>query len=424
MKKQIILSLIVLNAFFGTQHIAYGQDKKNEIAIHESIRLETDKIFDKLVEIRRDFHKYPELSGEEKRTQEVIKKHLLDLGLQVETDIYGYGIVGILKGDKEGKNIAWRADIDALPDSFPDNVEFRSVTKGVKHACGHDVHTTIALGIAEVLAKNKNALHGTAYFIFQPAEETFEGAKAMVENGLFTKFNIDEVYGLHVTPAAVGQILVKPNEMYAYQKVVRVELKNTLSEEAAKELATEIRNSLVRTIDGSKPWEIHSVIDPEIGLMNPNTIFKDYLIAGDFGIYTENDKLYMDVQLFETDSAKLKSIIPAIEKVIEDQNYSSQLLSVSFISGNPIVINNPALTSVSINVLDSIYGKGLIVVSYGQMPFSNDDFAYFQQKIPGVYFFLGAGAHAMPHAPDFGIDEECIRTSVSAFSSLIFERLK
>lgn len=432
MKKQIVLSLIVLNLFFGIQNIAYGQDKKSEIVIHESIRLETDKIFDKLVEIRRDFHKYPELSSEEKRTQEVIKKHLLDLGLQVETDIYGYGIVGILEGEKKGKNIAWRADMDALPDDFPDNVDFKSMKKGVKHSCGHDVHMTIALGIAEVLAKNKNSLQGTVYFIFQPEEETFGGAKGMLENKFFTKFNIDEIYGLHVIPASVGQIMVKPNEMYAYQKEVRIELKNTLpeEEEKVKELATKIRNSLVRADDGSKPWELQSLVDPEIGLANPNTIFKDFLIAEEnFRIYSENDKLHIDAQLFETDSTRLKNIIPAIKQVIKDQSYSSQLLSVSYIRGNPIVINDPKLTNSSVDVLDSIYGKGIVTACYGQVPYSNDDFAYFQQKIPGVYFFLGGsnfekGIIAMPHSPNFGVDEECIRIGVRAFSSLIFERLK
>ena len=430
MNKQIVLSLIVLNLFSYMQNSVYGQDKKSETVIHESIRLETDKIFDKLVEIRRDLHQYPEIAGEEKRIQEVIKQRLLDLGLRVETGIYGYGIVGILKGAKEGKNIAWRADIDALPDDSPDNVDFKSTIKGAKHSCGHDVHATIALGIAEVLAKHKNSLQGTVYFIFQPEEETFAGAKGMLENGLLAKFKIDEIYGLHVTPAPVGLILVKPDEMYAYQKGVRIELENTLSEEDVKELATKIRGSLVRTNDESKPMEMQLLINPEVGITNPNTIFKDYLIAEEnFRIHAENDKLYMDAQLYETDSVRLKNIIPTIKQVIKDQNYSSRLTSVSYIAENPIVINDPQLTTGSINALDNIYGKGFITPIYGQVPYSNDDFAYFQQKIPGVYFFLGAsnfekGIIAMMHAPYFGVDEECVRIGVKAFSSLIVERLK
>lgn len=430
MKKQVVLSLIVLNIFFCTQNIAYGQDKKSKTLIHESIQLETDKIFEKLVEIRRDLHKYPEVSSEEKRTQEVIKRYLQDLGLQVETDIYGYAIVGILEGDKKGKKIAWRADMDALPDDSPDNVDFKSIIQGAKHSCGHDVHLAIALGIAEVLSKNKNSLQGTVYFIFQPEEETFKGAKGMLDNKFLSKFEIDEIYGLHVIPLQVGQIMVKPNEMYAYQKEVRIELKNTLSQKETKELATKIRNSLVRVKDGSKPWELQSLVDPEIGLASPNSIFKDFLIAEEnFRIHSENDKIQIDAQLYETDSTRLQNIIPIIKQVIKDQNYSSQLLSVSFIRGNPIVINNPKLTNASIDILSDIYGKQIIAMCYGQVPYSNDDFAYFQQKVPGVYFFLGGsnfekGIISMPHSPNYGVDEECIRIGVKAFSSLIFERLQ
>lgn len=428
MRGQIALSVIILNIFFCV-HTAYGQDKESEIIIHESIRFYADKIFDKLVEIRRDFHRYPEVSGEEKRTQEVIKKHLLDLGLQVETDIYGYGLVGILEGGKKGKKVAWRADMDALPDDSPDNVDFRSMTNGVKHSCGHDVHMTIALGIAEVLAKNKSSLHGTVYFIFQPEEEIFTGAKGMLENNLLTRFTIDEIYGLHVTPASVGQILVKPDEMYAYQQVVRIELKNTLSDDEVTELSTKIRHSLVRESNGGKPLEMQTLIDPEIGLTNPNTIFKDFSIVEEFRISVEDDKLHIDIQMFDTDLKRFKNIIPAIKQTIKDNNYSSQLISVLTISGNPIVVNNSKLTDSAINVLDNIYGKGFVTAIYGQVPYSNDDFAYYQQKIPGVYFFLGAsdfqkGIIAMMHAPYFGVDEECIRTGVKAFSSLIVERLK
>jgi len=429
-KSRIQASDVITEDVNWIKNIANVQDQKSGITIHESIQLETDKIFEKLVQIRREFHKYPEISGEEKRTQEVIKNHLLDLGLLVETDIYGYSIVGVLEGGKDGKNIAWRTDIDALPDESPDNVYFSSLTKGAKHSCGHDVHMAIALGIAEILSKNRDSLHGVVYFIFQPEEETFEGAKGMLDNNLLAKFKIDEIYGLHVTPAPVGLIMVKPNEMYAYPKRVRIELKNTLSDGEVKNLATKIRNSLVRTNDGRNSLDMSSLVDFEIGLTNPNTVFKDYLITEEnVGTYSINDKSYIDIQMYETDSARLKNIIPAIKQVIKDQNYISKLLSVSYISENPIVTNNPKLTNNSINILNNIYGKGFVTSIYGQVPYSNDDFAYFQQKIPGVYFFLGAsnfekGIIAMMHAPYFRVDEECIRIGVKGFSSLIVERLK
>lgn len=429
MKKQILLSLFIANIFFCSQNIVYGQQKRNEIVVHESIRLETDKIFDRLVQVRRDFHENPELAGKEKRTQEGIKKYLLGLGLQVETDIYGYGVVGILKGAKKGKKIAWRADIDALPHDFPDKVDFKSKVKGIQHGCGHDIHMAIALGIAEVLAKNKKSLHGTVYFIFQPEEETFVGAKSMIEVLLLSKIKPDEIYGLHVTALPVGQIMVKSNEIFTYQRRIQIELKNNLANDEVIGLTKKIQSSLFRTQPGSKPWEIQFMVDPKIGLANPNTIFKDYLIDENFSNYSKNDTLFIEANLYETNLANLKNIIPTIKQTIETNGYKEQLFSVSFIRENPTVMNDPQLTGISVKILDNIYGKGFVTTDYGQVPFFNDDFAYFQQKINGVYFLLGGsnfekGIIAMNHAPNFGVDEECIKTGVRTFSSLIFEGLK
>lgn len=370
------------------------------------------------------------MAGKEKQTQEFIKKYLLDLGLQVETDIYGYGVVGILKGAKKGKHIAWRADMDALPNDFPDDVAFKSVVKGVQQGCGHDVHMAIALGIAEVLAKNRKSLKGTVYFIFQPEEETFVGAKSMIDKGLLSRITPEEIYGLHVTAFQAGQVMVKSNELFAYQKRVRIKLKDELSKEAAKELSKKINQAVSRVSADSKPWELQHIIDPKLGLMNSNTIFKDYLIMDqNFNISSENGALLLQAYLYETSLSNLESIIPKIKSVIESNGYKEMLLSVSYIQENPTVVNDEKLTVLASKTLDDIYGKGFVVMDYGQVPFFNDDFAYYQQKILGVYFLLGGsnfekGMVAMNHAPNFKVDEECIRTGIKSFSSLIFERLK
>ena len=427
MKKQLLLFIILA---VGQQNLLIGQQIKKKPTTQEFVKLKTDKIFDKLVNIRRSFHENPELAGKEKQTQETIKRYLLDLGLQVETDIYGYGIVGILKGGKKGKRIGWRADMDALPNDFPDKTDFKSKTKGVQHGCGHDVHMAIALGIAEIFAKNKKSVKGTVYFIFQPEEETFTGAKNMVNSGLLSKIKLNEIYGLHVTALPVGQIMVKPNEMFAYQKKIRIKLKSKLSAEKVNDLTQNIRSFLSRANNNSKPWEIHNIGDPKSGLMNPGTIFADYLIMDDkFNTYSKNNEFFLEAYLYETESSNLKEIIPKIERLIAGSTYKDQLISVSFIQENPTVNNDKKLTDIAVKTLDNIYGKGFITANYGQVPFFNDDFAYFQQKVPGVYFFLGGsntekGIFAMNHAPNFEVDEECIRKGVSSFSNLIFERLK
>lgn len=422
------ISLLLLTITFGCLQVS-AQQNTNGIN-PELVKMETDKIFEKLVQIRRDLHKNPELAGKEKRTQEVLKKYLLDLGLQVQTDSYGYGVIGILKGAKKGKSIAWRADMDALANDFPDNVDFKSTVKGVQHGCGHDVHMAIALGIAEVLAKNRKTLQGTVYFIFQPEEESFTGARGMVENRLFSKINPSEIYGLHITPFPVGQIMVKANEMYAYQKGVRIQFKSNLPKETLKELASKISSTITRTTNNSRPWELQHALDPKDGLANPNTIFKDYLLMdGNFVDYSKNNTQFLEFDVYETDKSRLVDIIPAIKKVIESQGLSSQLTSVTFFKENPTINNDSKLTDIAVNTLDKIYGKGTVTVDYGQVPFSNDDFSYFQQKVPGVYFFLGGsnfekGMIAMIHAPNFMVDEECIRTGVRTFTSLLVNRLQ
>jgi len=382
-----------------------------QTGMHNLIRSETDSIYDKLVRIRRDLHANPELAGNEIHTAEFIKQYLINLGLEVETNIYGHSLVGILKGSKPGKQIAWRAEMDALPNNFRDDVPFKSIIKGVQHGCGHDVHMAIALGIAEILSKHRASFAGTIYFIFQSEEETFQGAKGMIDHGLFSKIHPDEMYALHVTALPVGKIMVKPNEMFACQKRVRIQLQKG----DAKEVETKIYNSLSRSQANSQPWEIQQVSDPSKGLMNPNTQFKDYLFMDPhFNTYSQHDSLVLETYLYETNQTNLPGIIPRIKQLVGGD--------VSFIQENPTVMNDNKLTNSAVNTLQRIYGKDVTAPDYGQVPYFNDDFAYFQQKVPGVYFFLG-GTNVLNHAPGFKVDEESIRVGVRSFSSLIIERL-
>jgi metal-dependent amidase/aminoacylase/carboxypeptidase family protein len=427
MKKTFTILLSFITLFADAQS---GAAKKlHQKSVAALFEIETDKIFDRLVTIRRSLHQHPELAGKEIQTQQVIKQYLMSLGMEVDTTIYGYGVVGILKGKKRGKKIAWRADMDALPNDFPDNVDFKSTEKGVQHGCGHDVHLTIALGIAEILSKHRDKLKGTVYFIFQPEEETFVGAKKMIDNGLFSRIKPDELYGLHVTALPVGQIMVKQNELFAHQRGIRIALKNALSKEAITALTQKIAMAVSRIPNGSKPWEVQSILDPTIGLANPNTIFKDYcFVGGDFINYTKQDTVFLEADVYETNQSNLANIISNIRQTILTQNNGEQLLGVSFFKENPTVINDPQLTTNAVKVFEQLYGKGSIASAYGQVPFFNDDFAFYQQKTPGVYFFFGGsnfekGIVAMNHAPNFMVDESCIKIGVRSFAAFIFNQL-
>ncbi|WP_338814586.1 amidohydrolase [Bernardetia sp. Wsw4-3y2] len=421
LKKHLIVSFLLFSILISCK----SSDEEN---VHQKIEHQTNEIFDSLVKIRRDFHEYPELAGNEKRTSKIIAEYLSNLGLEVKTGFAGHGVIGILRGGKEGKNIAWRADMDALPNDMLDGVPYKSKIEGVQHGCGHDVHMAIGLGIAEVLAKNKESIKGTLYFIFQPEEETFVGAKNIVDNSLFSEMNLDEIYALHVTALPVGQIMVKPNELFAYQKRIKMKFNNKFSKEDAEILYKEIRNKTMRKKDGSSPWEIPKAFDSEIGLVNPNTIFKDYLFMEEnFLIDSDDESLDIQAYLYETNQSNLQNILPKIEEIIENSIYKDKFISVSYIQENPTVLNDEKLTNNAINTLTKIYGENAIVMDYGQIPYFNDDFYYYQKEISGVYFLLGGsnaekGITAMNHAPNFRVDEECIRIAVKSFSSLILER--
>ena len=399
-----------------------------ERTIHPKIEKDTEEIFDRLVELRRDFHRHPELAGNEIRTSKIIAEYLSDLGLEVKTGIAGNGVIGILRGNGNGKNIAWRADMDALPNDFPDDVSYKSTVEGIQHGCGHDVHMAIGLGIAEVLAKNKDSIQGTVYFIFQPEEETFVGAKNMVGSSEFSNIDLDEIYSLHVTALPVGQIMVKPKELYAYQKRVQISFSDTFTEDDAKKLYDTIRREILRKKGGANPWEIPKAFDSIGGLRNPNTAFRDYLFLEDsFVIEEENNQLHIKAYLYETDKDNLPNILPKIEQLISSSEFKEEFIAISYIQENPTVLNDEELTDQAINILNDIYGYETVVIDYGQIPYFNDDFFYFQQKIPGVYFLFGGsnvekGIMAMNHAPNFRVDEECIKIGVESFSSLILER--
>src|SRR5262245_14687070 len=168
---------------------------------------------DDMIALRRDFHRHPELSFQERRTAEIIAERLHGAKLEVRTGIAKTGVVGILRGDRPGRTIAWRADIDALPLTERLEAPFSSGTPGVMHACGHDGHTAIAITLAEILAGRRSEMEGTAVLVFQPAEEVISGAEPMLAAGVLDEPHVEEVYGLHLTtltPVGHVQVLSGP----------------------------------------------------------------------------------------------------------------------------------------------------------------------------------------------------------------------
>lgn len=428
-KKVFRLALTIQFLFFGL--VSCGQNAKLEPSIHVNVQEQTNKIFDSLVKIRRDFHEHPEVSGKEKRTSEKIAKYLLALGLEVKTGIGGYGVVGILNTGKIGKRIAWRADIDAMPSDIPDVVDFPSKSEGVRHICGHDVNTTIALGIANVVVSQKEKLTGTIYFIFQPAEESYLGAKAMIDDGLFDMINPDEIYGSHIAPMPTTMISTKPEWMFADYKIIKVSYKNSSENESIIEYSKELISNLQNIEPESKFWDPKSLLDPNIGLASPNTIFKNYLTVNQGSYKVEETDKAISISTFIGSSVmkKLDSVIPQLKQEIKKSTHSKKLIDVEYSFERANLNNDKNLTKNSLASIAKVYGAENTVLMYGEMPDGRgDDFAYYQEHVPGVYFYLGGsdfekGIVSMPHSPNFQVDENCIKTGVNYFSSLIIERL-
>jgi metal-dependent amidase/aminoacylase/carboxypeptidase family protein len=429
-KNKIFTFLLPIPLLFFTSSI-FGQTKEVDYSIHEKIEEYTNQIFDSLVMIRRDFHAYPELAEQEKKTSKKIAEYLVSLGLEVHTNIGGYGVVGILKTNKRGKRIAWRADIDALESYHIDKVNFSSQNKGVRHICGHDVNTTIALGLANVLSSIKENLTGTIYFIFQPSEENLKGAKAMIDDGIFDLINPDEIYALHIAPMPEGIISSKANNIYADYKRIQVRFKKTKKKEELLDYTKELLLNLQNVKSDSKFWDNRNLLDPNIGLGNPNTIFKDYITVKPNITIDQNDKeIFINAYLSAEKHTVLDSILSKIKSDFQQSKYSKEIINIKFDNETVLVMNDEKLTSLSMSALNKVYSDVQILPLYGAIPDGrSDDFSFFQEKIPGVYFLLGAsnfekGIISMPHSPNFGVNENSIRTGVKSFSSLIVERLK
>lgn len=394
---------------------------------HDLLKQHSSDIFESLVNIRRDIHRHPEVSGEEKRTSKLVADYLAELGLDVKTNIGGYGVVGILNGHKKGRKIAWRADMDAMHNNDADSVSFKSEKAGVRHICGHDIHTTVGLGIANTLAKHANLIDGTVYFLFQPEEENFVGAKAMIDDGLFDLIQPDEIYGLHVAPLETGVVATKENSFYAYQRVVKLMFEGQADSAGLTKTVNNAAQSLSRGKLNSE--FLGDLMSGNIDIESTDTVYQDFLlINGELSPKRANNQTTYDFLLFETEKDKLNSILTTLKSTLLASKYKDRLISVEYIEEHPNVFNDAELTEKSISVIRDLYGKEAMMHNVGQLPYFNDDFAFFQERVPGVYFLLGAsnaekGINAMPHRPDFVADEQSIDVGVRYFSSLLLERL-
>ena len=393
----------------------------------QQIALAAEALRPRLIEQRRDFHMHPELSNREERTSRIVAEKLRALGLDdVKTGVGKYGVVAILKGSKPGPVVAVRADMDALPIQETIDVPYKSKNPGVKHACGHDVHTTVQLGVAEVLSKMRDQIAGSIKFIFQPAEEGAPqgeqgGASLMIKEGALENPRPQAIFGLHTAGFEVGQIGFHSGPAMASSDRFTITIRGRKSHGAqpqlgvdaiviAAECVTALQTIRSRRIDPLEPLVI--TIGTIKGGDRNNIIAEEVKMEGT--MRTLNDSVR--TQALELMRQTLANVTSAYGAKFE--------LSVD--DSNPVTYNDPQLVEQTLPTIRRVVGDANVVAQKPLMP--AEDFSYYQKVIPGFFYFLGVGNKAkglMPawHTSDFDVDEESLVIGVKVMSNVLLDYL-
>jgi amidohydrolase len=426
----------VLFAFFTLFSFSIFAQKDPNAGLKKKMDKLAESMEAKVIAWRRDFHQNPELSNRETRTAKVIETHLKSLGMEVRTGVAKTGVVGILRGGKEGPTIALRADIDALPITERTDVPFKSKVRttfngnetGAMHACGHDCHAAILMGTAEVMTQVKNELAGTVVFIFQPAEEGAPkgetgGAGDMIKEGVLDNPKVETIFGLH---------------MAAQLPVGSIAYRSGGSQASSDRFTIIIRG---KQAHGGMPWggvdpivvgsQIVMGLQTVISRMTPLTESPAVITVGVFqGGVREN---------IVPDTAKLVGTIrvldPRVQKEVHENmrrmvtniaEASGAIADINIEIGNPVTYNDPALTKKMYPTLEETAGENNVRVTLPTT--AAEDFAKYQEKIPGLFFALGgmakgkAAAETGPHhSPDFYIDEGGFVLGMKSFCHLVLD---
>lgn len=364
-----------------------------------------------LIGVRRDLHSIPERSEAESRTAAIVAARLRARGLEVRTDVGGHGVVGILRGSQPGPVIAFRADMDAVPSTAPDPVDFRSQVPGLRHICGHDIHTTVGLAIADGLSAIADRLPGTVIFVFQPAEESATGARAMLADGVFDAVRPKEIFAFHTAPLEAGRIGTKPGAMLPARDHVSVSFnapanRNDLGQQVAMSLA-----ALASPGIGS------SSAEPFVIIQSQETEW----LSGSGQWRVSANLTVSGPEAREAARTRLNAALSGLRLA----GFSP---AVDWQRRVPGAFNDPTLELSLRPAIEQAMGPGSLVVSSTlPTPFS-EDFGWFTDEIPGVMYWLGVanaerGWSGLPHSPDYVADEDSIQAGARAMAAVILNRL-
>ncbi|RMD75610.1 MAG: amidohydrolase [Bacteroidetes bacterium] len=398
-----------------------------------------DEVEPKVIEWRRWIHQHPELSNREYETGKMVAEHLRSLGIEVTYPVAHTGVKGVLRGGKPGPVVALRADMDALPVTERVDVPFASKVRstylgqevGVMHACGHDSHTAILMGVAEVLARMRDELPGTVVFIFQPAEEGAPpgeegGAELMVKEGVLENPKVDVIFGLHISSGLeVGKIRYKPGGAMAASDrfVVKIHGKQT---------------------HGSRPWAgvdpitvagqvvtgLQTIVSRQMDLTNEAVVISVGKIQGGVRSNIIPEEVEMIGTIRTLDTAMQRQVHRAIPRMVQHiAEAHGATADVDIQIGYPVTYNDPELTEAMVPTLRKVAGEENVILSKAIT--GAEDFSFYAREVPGLFFFLGGmpkgqdPATAPPHhTPDFYIDESGFKLGVRALANLTLDYMR
>lgn len=425
MKKNFFLLLLLSSTVFS---VNAQMDSK--------LLKDIKNIESQVIDWRHYFHENPELSNREFNTAEKIATHLRSLGMEVQTGVAKTGVVGILKGNKSGKVVALRADIDGLPVTERNDLPFKSTKTdtflgtetGVMHACGHDTHIAILMGVAEVLSKNKDKINGTVKFIFQPAEEgpppgEEGGAKLMVKEGVLENPKVDAIFGLHINSGTpVGTIKYKPGGTMAAVERFVVTVKGKQTHGSAPWSGVDPILISAKIIDG-----FQTIISRESPLVEEAAVITVGKITSGvrFNIIPETAEMIGTVRTLDPNMREL--IIRRMTEMARDiaKAYGGEA-TMEWQNNTVVTYNDPDLTAQMLPTLHKTAGEANVQLMKATT--GGEDFSYFQEKVPGFYFFLGGmtpgNTEVYPHhTPDFKIDDAGMLLGVKTMTQVALDYL-
>tara|TARA_R110000868_G_scaffold306734_3_gene568133 strand:- start:63957 stop:65255 length:1299 start_codon:yes stop_codon:yes gene_type:complete len=424
MKKLVLLSLVSLLSIS-----TYSQTSN----LKDIINSRADALEDQVIEWRRYFHENPELSNREFNTAKKVASHLESLGLEVQTEVAHTGVVAILKGGKPGPVVALRADMDALPVIERTDVPFKSTVMGeyrgnevgVMHACGHDTHVAILMGVAQILTEMKTDLEGTVKFIFQPAEEGAPsgeegGAKLMVKEGVLKNPDVDAIFGLHISDdTPVGVLEYRSEGIMAAVNSYSIQVKGKQAHGSAPWTGIDPIVTSAQIINN-----IQTIVSRSLPLTTQAAVVTVGIIRGGVRNNIIPEEVYMEGTIRTLDADMRATLFERLETIVTntaESNGAEAILTIN--EGYPITYNDPELTAMMLPTLEQSAGKEN--VEYINAITGAEDFSFFQEEVPGLYFFLGGlpegGTAWGHHTPDFYVSEDGLKLGVRTMANLVVD---